>query len=117
MKTPLADVYSIKIRQFIFLYLATFPFAMLLTLRADWMVPIVTMLIAYPILAIDQIGVEIQNPFAMTNLGHLPLNDITPAIESNLFEIEESASSTRIVPASPSSRHRRCDRELRGRAD
>lgn len=97
LKTPLAEVYSIKIRQFIFLYLATFPFAMLLVLRADWMVPIVTMLIAYPILAIDQIGYEIQNPFSMRNLGHLPLNDITRAIESNLLALEEKSTSTRVL--------------------
>jgi putative membrane protein len=98
LRTPLAGVYSIKIRQFIFLFLATFPFAMLLTLRADWTVPVVTMLIAYPILAIDQIGHEIQNPFAMRNLGHLPLNDITRAIESNLLAIESDGDSAR-VPA------------------
>jgi putative membrane protein len=96
LRTPLASVYSIKIRQFIFLFLATLPFAMLLTLRAGWTVPIVTMLIAYPILAIDQIGHEIQNPFAMRNLGHLPLNDITRAIESNLLEIEKNSASAQI---------------------
>ena len=83
-KTPLAKVYSIKIRQFIVLYLATFPFAMIHTLRLEWLVPIVTMLIAYPILAIDQIGYEIQNPFRPRHLGALQLADITRTIIGNL---------------------------------
>ena len=43
------------------------------------------MLVAYPVLSIDLIGAELQNPFAARNLGHLPLDDICRAIEEDLL--------------------------------
>lgn len=84
LKTPLPPVYSIKIRRFITLYLVTLPFALLHHLGGDWLVPLITMLVAYPLLSLDQIGVELQNPFYKKNLGHLPLGDISSTIETNL---------------------------------
>jgi predicted membrane chloride channel (bestrophin family)/carbonic anhydrase len=85
LKTPLPLVFAIKIRRFIALFLLVLPFALLHRMDSDWLVPLVTMLVAYPLLALDQIGVELQNPFARANLGHLPLNDISAAIEQNLM--------------------------------
>jgi putative membrane protein len=84
LKTPLARVYSIKIRRFIAIFLLTLPFALLHRTSSDWLVPLVTMLVAYPLLSLDQIGIELQNPFKTSNLGHLPLDDISNAIEGNL---------------------------------
>ena len=54
------------------------------------------MLVAYPILGLDQIGVELQNPFSTRSLSHLPLDDIAETIERDLlalldFEPETSA--------------------------
>jgi putative membrane protein len=43
------------------------------------------MLVAAPLLALDQIGVELQNPFSTSNLSHLPLDDISAGIERNLL--------------------------------
>jgi putative membrane protein len=45
------------------------------------------MLVAYPLLSLDQIGVELENPFSSTNLSHLPLNDISATIERNLLGV------------------------------
>jgi putative membrane protein len=84
LKTPLPQVYSIKIRRFIALFLLTLPFALLDRLSADWLVPFVTMLVAYPLMSLDQIGVELQNPFAVDNLSHLPLETISETIQQNL---------------------------------
>lgn len=39
---------------------------------------------ANPLFSLDQIGVELQNPFAKVNLSHLPLDDISTTIEENL---------------------------------
>jgi putative membrane protein len=85
LKTPLAKVYSIKIRRFIALFLLTLPFALLHRTNGDWLVPIITMLVAYPLISLDQIGIELQNPFTASNLSHLPLEDISQTIEGNLL--------------------------------
>ncbi len=86
LKTPLPRVYAIKIRRFIAIFLLLLPFALLHRVNnGDWLVPLVTMLVAYPIMSLDQIGIELQNPFAKKNLSHLPLNEITAMIEKNLL--------------------------------
>lgn len=84
LKTPLALVYSIKIRRFLAIFLLSLPFALMHRLHAEWQVPLITMLVAYPLLALDRIGTELQNPFAQQNLSHLPLNDISTTIERNV---------------------------------
>lgn len=84
LKTPLPLVYAIKIRRFIALFLLTLPFALLHKIENSWLIPFITMLVAYPLMSLDQIGIELQNPFSKANLGHLPLDDISATIERNL---------------------------------
>ncbi|MBX3442471.1 MAG: hypothetical protein KF774_08685 [Planctomyces sp.] len=88
LKTPLPLVYSIKIRRFITLFLLTIPFALLHRVESVWLIPFVTMLVAYPLLCLDQIGVELQNPFSTANLSHLPLKQICETIEGNVTNLE-----------------------------
>jgi ion channel-forming bestrophin family protein len=93
LSTPLPRVYSIQIRRFIFLFLLLLPFGLIpkfistaantVSLRV-WFVPLITMAVAYPLLALDRIGSELQNPFWIRNLGHLDLDGITGRIERNL---------------------------------
>ena len=90
LKTPLARVYSIKIRRFIAIFLLTLPFALLPRTSGDWLVPVITMLVAYPLLSLDQIGIELQNPFKTSNLGHLPLDEISSTIENNLLGLAKA---------------------------
>ena len=85
LKTPLPLVYAIKIRRFIALFLLTLPFALLHRIDGDWLLPIITMMVAYPLISLDQIGIELQNPFAKANLGHLPIGEISAMIEKNLL--------------------------------
>lgn len=87
VKTPLPRAYSVKIRRFIVMFLLMLPLALLHRVDSDWIVPVITMLVAYPLLSLDQIGVELENPFATSNLSHLPLSDITSTIERNLLGI------------------------------
>ena len=87
LKTPLPRVYSIKIRRFIVMFLLTLPFALLHRVGGEWLVPFITMLVAYPLVSLDQIGVELENPFTTTNLSHLPLDDFSATIERNLLGI------------------------------
>lgn len=95
LKTPLAKAYSIKIRRFIVLFLVTLNFAMLHKFESDWLVPPFLMLVAYPMLAADLIGIELENPFSVINLGHLPLDEISATIETNLLGLlEEDAGES-----------------------
>jgi ion channel-forming bestrophin family protein len=91
LKTPLPAVYSIKIRRFLVLFLVSLNFALFHKFQSDWLVPLFLMLVAYPMLAVDLIGSELQNPFAIRNLGHLPLDDICKTIEGNLLGLLEEA--------------------------
>jgi putative membrane protein len=89
LKTPLPEAYSIEIRQFIFVFLVALPFGILT--KVDWLTPVVTMLVAFPILALDEIGVELQNPFSAARLNHLPLDKICESLEQNLRALLEHA--------------------------
>lgn len=84
LKTPLPLVYAIKVRQFIALFLLTLPLALLHKIESEWLIPVVTVLVAYPLLSLDQIGIELQNPFSTRNVSHLPLDDISRTIAANL---------------------------------
>ena len=83
LKTPLPGVYSIKIRRLILLFFLTLPFALMHKLDTDWLIPFVIMLVAYPVLSLDQIGIELQNPFKQTHMNHLPLREICLTISKN----------------------------------
>jgi len=85
LKTPLPMLYAIKIRRFLVIFLLMLPFALLHRMSSEWLVPFITMLAAYPLVSLDQIGVELQNPFCKANLSHLPLGDISTTIEANLM--------------------------------
>jgi len=87
LRTPLAMAYSVKIRQFIALFILTLPFALVNSLGSYWQVPLLTMMVAYPLLSLDQLGVELQNPFSTKNLSHLPLTEISKAIEKNVLNL------------------------------
>ena len=45
-------------------------------------------------LALDEIGIELQNPFATDNFNHLPLDRYDQLIEDNLMELMVHRSST-----------------------
>ena len=94
LKTPLPEAYSIEIRQFIFVFLVALPFGILL--KVDWLTPLVTMLVAFPILALDEIGVELQNPFSQRPAQ-------SPAARRDLRESSSTTSCSCLV-----TRHSRC---------
>jgi putative membrane protein len=97
LKTPLAKAFSVKIRRFIFLYLVALPFGIFDKTGA--MTPIVAMLVAYPLLSLDQIGVELQNPFCKRRLSHLPLEDICRTIQDNLLAaLQRETTSLHALP-------------------
>ena len=98
LKTPLPLAYSVKIRRFLILFLTTLPFGMLDEVPSHWLIPFITFMVAYPLLALDQTGIELQDPFSKDRLNHLPLDDITTTIERNLAGL--LATDAAAVPAS-----------------
>jgi ion channel-forming bestrophin family protein len=85
MKTPLPLAYRVEIRRILIAFIAASPFALID--RIHWFTPLATVLIAMPLLAIDKIGTELQDPFSKDNLNHLPLDDICTTIEGNLLAL------------------------------
>jgi ion channel-forming bestrophin family protein len=94
-KTPLPRAYSINIRRFIVMFLLTLPLLLMDQLDHDWLVPFITMLVAYLLLSLDQIGVELENPFSTSNLSHLPLDDISVDIERDMLSLLKDHQGTR----------------------
>jgi putative membrane protein len=110
LSAPLPLAYSIHLRQFVFLYLVTLPVALLHTfgpgpgpddhsLDGYVLTVLITSVVAYPILALDQIGVELQNPFSTARMGHLALDEITTKIETNLLALLEDRTATPVPAA------------------
>ena len=92
LATPLAKVVSIKVRHFIFLYLALLPLA--IVDKSGMLTPFLTMLVAFPLLALDQIGIELENPFSVLRLSHLPLGEISGKIQGNVMSLDSAYDST-----------------------
>jgi len=87
LKTPMPFVMAVKSRRFIFSFLMALPFA--LVNIPLWIGPLITGIVAYALFSLDQIGIELQNPFSEERLSHLPLNDICNIIEKNILEIQK----------------------------
>lgn len=89
LKTPMPLVYAIKTRRFILLYLLLLPVSLIDV--GGPMSMFVTALVAYPLLSLDRIGFELQNPFFEQHLSHLPLQAICQTILSNGKAVTEQA--------------------------
>ena len=101
LKTPLARSGAIQVRQFIFLFLITLPIGLMKSLDVEssipfaishstyqaWIIPLYVMLLAYPLLSLDRIGMELQNPFSTLRIDFLPLDSICTTIERNVLEL------------------------------
>ncbi len=93
--TPVPKAYSVNIRRLSFLYLIAVPFPLLE--RLGWATPLVTMLIAYPVLSVEQLGVELQQPFTTKSLNHLPLDELTDTIERNVLGLLANIQRTAVA--------------------
>jgi putative membrane protein len=91
LKTPLPRVYDINIRRFLLLFLVMLPFALLD--RVEALEPLITVVVAFPLLSLDEIGAELQNPFDRRNVGHLPLDEICDALEVQLLALSDTRLS------------------------
>jgi len=92
LKTPMPFVMAVKSRRFILFFLLMLPFA--LANVSLFISPLIAGIVSYALFSLDQIGVELQNPFSEKNLSHLPLDTICKSIEMNIQEIRQDSSTT-----------------------
>jgi ion channel-forming bestrophin family protein len=86
-KTPMPLVYAIKSRRFILIFLLLLPFSLIENL--GFSAVFIFFLVAYPLLSLDRIGLELQNPFVTQNLSHLPLHTICDTIKLHCLALLE----------------------------
>ncbi len=82
--TPLPYAYMVHLRRALIIYAYTLPIALVESFGA-WAV-LVTLLISYTLFGIEEIGVEIEDPFG-DDENDLPLSDICATIEADLREM------------------------------
>lgn len=87
LNTPIPRVLAINVRFFILVFLLSVPFV--LVQKVGWYTPLFMLIVTYPLLSLDQIGVELQNPFKIQNLSHLPLNETVSNLVKELLELLE----------------------------
>ena len=97
-KTPLPFAYMVHIRRALMLYCTTLPFALVNDFGTGAIVG--TFLVAYIFFGIEEIGVEIENPFDGDD-NDLPLERFCSTIDNNLSAMLPPASkpTTIITPA------------------
>ena len=81
VKTPLPFPYVVHLRRAVVMYCFTLPFALVQSF--GWLTIVATTLLAYTLYGIEEIGVEIENPFEKEE-NDLPLASICQSIEGNL---------------------------------
>ncbi|HEX8823994.1 MAG TPA: bestrophin family ion channel [Archangium sp.] len=84
VKTPLPFAYMLHLRRTLILFILGLPFALVETF--GWATVPVVVLVAHTFLGIEEIGVEIEDPFG-TEDNDLPLEDISAGIGRTLDEI------------------------------
>lgn len=92
LKTPMPFVMAVKSRRFILFFLLMLPFA--ISAVSLLINPLIVGIVSYAIFSLDQIGIELQNPFSENNLSHLPLDNICKTIDNNIKEIRRNVVTT-----------------------
>lgn len=98
--TPMPFAYMVHLRRAVMVYCFTLPFALLD--KFGWATVPVTFVIAYTLLGIEEIGVEIEDPFG-DDENDLPLEGICRKIETTLSSlIPHDASHVEETPSETS---------------
>ena len=84
LNTPMPLAYSLHLRHLIYLYCLIFPFQVVDSLQ--WLTIPATCLVTFALFGIEEIGVEIQNPFGYDE-NDLELDRYCEIIRSNVEEI------------------------------
>jgi putative membrane protein len=84
LKTPLPQAYSIHLKQLLLIYCLTLPFQLVAEL--GWLTGFSVGLISFTLLGIEEIGLEIENPFGC-DPNDLPLDSICQTMQRNIEDL------------------------------
>ena len=84
LKTPIPLAYNIHLKQLILLYCLTLPFQ--LVDQFLWLTPLLVALISFTVFGIEEIGIEIENPFGK-DPNDLPLDQICQTMKRNIEDL------------------------------
>ncbi|MEM8543763.1 MAG: bestrophin family ion channel [Cyanobacteria bacterium P01_H01_bin.119] len=90
LKTPIPLAYSIHLKQLLLIYCLALPFQMVSDL--GWSTPLVAGLVSFTVFGIEEIGIEIENPFG-ADPNDLPLDDICRTMYRNIQDLITLAPS------------------------
>lgn len=96
IKTPLPLAYSIHLKQLVLIYCLVLPFQFVKDLNW-WTAPFIA-LVSFTLFGIEEIGVEIENPFGY-DANDLPLDAICKTIQQN---IEDFIATEEVSPIAAS---------------
>lgn len=84
LKTPIPLAYTIHLKQLLMLYCLAFPFQIVGVL--GWWSPLLVGLVSFAVFGIEEIGIEIENPFGY-DPNDLPLDTICHTMQQNLEDM------------------------------
>jgi len=84
LKTPIPMAYCIHLKQLLMLYCLALPFQMVASV--GWGTPLLVGLISFAVFGIEEIGIEIENPFGY-DPNDLPLDAICRTIQQNTNDL------------------------------
>jgi putative membrane protein len=84
LKTPMPLAYAIHLKQLLLLYCLALPFQMVKDL--GWVTGLIVALISFTLFGIEQIGLEIENPFGH-DANDLPLDAICKTIQRDIEDL------------------------------
>jgi len=83
-KTPIPLAYAIHLRQLLMIFCLLLPFQMVDQL--GWVTPLLVALISFTLLGIEEIGIQIEDPFG-DDPNDLPLDSICQTMVKNIDEL------------------------------
>ncbi len=90
VSTPVPFAYAHHIKSFLTIFCATTPFALVGLM--GWLTPAATAIVSWGLLGIEEIGVEIEDPFGY-DANDLPLDTIGETISSDVLQMLGPASN------------------------
>ncbi len=84
LRTPIPLAYSIHLKQLLMIYSFSLPFQMVDQL--EWMTGPIVALISFTLLGIEEIGIQIEDPFGL-DPNDLPLDDICNTMMRNIEDL------------------------------
>ncbi len=94
-KTPMPVAYNIHLKQLLLIYCLSLPFQMVAGL--EWLTGPVVGLISFTLLGIEEIGIEIEDPFGR-DPNDLPLDAICTNMQRNINDLTALSPTQRISP-------------------